>query len=509
MQYFQSNYNLYVAGDTTIGGRSENQDNMGVIDTPLGCLIVVCDGMGGGPGGKTASAVAVDAISRTVLNANPQSSREEVLRQAIANAQFMLEKKVREVPKLNGMGSTAVVALVNSESAVIAHVGDSRCYRVKGNKMMFRTIDHSLVSELVQHKTLTEEEARTSPQSNVITRGLGSMSNHTPDISIVPFTRGDRFVICSDGVWGIMPHEALLSRFTSNQTIESVVETLQAEVDKIGFSTGGGHDNHTIIIFETLTDSKLKDKMTKQTIAIIATLSVLLLISMGVNIFGGLKTKPAESNNYENELKDAIEQIERLKAVENRYNELKNTANGETYAKIIELTATNDSLVKLLVDQSQKITKLTQEIDSLKKKITLKKTEEKTSSNDKTANNASDKSSNANLDNMKPTELVTTILSEFEDMKKCKSKDVSKTVSNKQKIGTSIVKALEKLDKATDGKYSQAISGITNALKNANHTMYKVGQPDKEGFCKSTMPAEKEIDKLKNKVKENIQKHLK
>lgn len=505
MQFFQSNYNILVAGDTTIGGRKENQDNMGVIDTALGCLVVVCDGMGGGPGGRTASAIAVDAISRTVLNANPQSPREDVLRQAIANAQYMLEQKVHEVPQLNGMGSTAVAVLINSDSAVVAHVGDSRCYRIKTNKMMFRTIDHSLVSELVQHKTLSEEEARTSPQSNVITRGLGSMSNHIPDISIVPFTKGDRFILCSDGVWGIMPHEALLNRFASKQSLESIVETLQTEVDKIGFASGGGHDNHTLIIFETLTDSKLKDKMTKQTIAIIATLSVLLLISMAVNVFG--RQNPAESNNHEAELKDAIQQIEKLKAIENRYNELKNSDNGTTYAKIIELSSTNDSLVKLIVEQNQKITRLTHEIDSLKQRIGTNKPAVNTSGNVKQNGKVGANNSNVDVKSFAPVDLVERILSELDKLKDYKEKTMDKTVSGKQQIGKRINGYLTELNNSTSNKYSASIRPIFNILKDANNKIYKVDMP-KDGYYNSTQAAKNEIDKLKNNIKDNIQKKL-
>lgn len=494
MHFFQSSYNLYIAGDTTIGGRAENQDNMGVIDTPLGCLVVVCDGMGGGPGGKTASAIAVDAISRTVMNASPQSSREEVLRQAIANAQFMLEKKVKETPKLNGMGSTAVVALVNAESAVIAHVGDSRCYRIKGNRMMFRTTDHSLVSELVQHKTLTEEEARMSPQSNVITRGLGSMSNHIPDIFTVPFCKGDRFVLCTDGIWGMMPNETLLSRFTSKQPTQAIVEGLQSEIDKMGFASGGGHDNHTLIIFETQTDSKLKDKMTKQTIAIIAALSVLLLISLSVNIFGGFRS--SKSDNQETELRNAVEEIERLKAIENRYNALKEGDNGATVAELMKLAATNDSLLIILIEQNKKITKLRKEIDSLKAAK---------------GGNKDDNGNKGKIANMSPTELADCLLIEFDRMKSMEGKTVAEAVKGKQKVGKKIVDLLMAFNTATGRIYNDDLSAFLSSLKDGNHRIYKVEEVkgnQKSSSYKSTNTAKAEIDKMRKKIEE-IQKTLK
>lgn len=242
------------------GGRPENQDDYAFLDTPLGFLLVVCDGMGGGPGGKTASYIAKYEICRTLLECNPQTPREHALKMAIAHAHEAMETKMKEVPTLNGMGSTVVAILVDKQSAIIAHAGDSRCYRFHGRKCLYRSNDHSLVAELVKKKVMTEEEARKSPQSNVITRGLGSTKNQVPEIEVVPYDKGDRFVLCTDGVWGIMPHKDLLEKLSVKSDIQTVVSNLSAQVDEIGFQQGGHHDNHTLAMFEMEVSSAFRQQ---------------------------------------------------------------------------------------------------------------------------------------------------------------------------------------------------------------------------------------------------------
>ena len=250
---------LHGAAISMIGGRPENQDDMAYLDTPLGFLIVVCDGMGGGPGGKAASYIVKHEIAETLCECSTQTPRDHALKMAAARAHQALEEKKKENPVLNGMGSTFVAALLNSQSAVIAHSGDSRCYRLHGKKCLFRTQDHSLVAELVRKKVMTEEDARQSPQANVITRGLGSTNNHVPEIDEIPFRKGDRFVLCTDGVWGAMPQQKLLEAFAQPSDIQNLLSNLSIRIDKIGTLKGGGHDNHTIAMFELEKDSQLKD----------------------------------------------------------------------------------------------------------------------------------------------------------------------------------------------------------------------------------------------------------
>ena len=96
-----------------IGGRPENQDDIGWVDTPLGFLLVVCDGMGGGPGGRTASYIVKHVVMRTILSSSPQSDSEEAVRKAVINANDVLAKKMAESPALRGMGSTLVAIFIS------------------------------------------------------------------------------------------------------------------------------------------------------------------------------------------------------------------------------------------------------------------------------------------------------------------------------------------------------------------------------------------------------------
>lgn len=251
---------LLGVAETKQGGRPENQDDLGFVETPLGFLLVICDGMGGGPGGKTASYIAKYEIMKSLCECDSQMQRGSALRMAIGKANDALADKVRQIPALAGMGATLVAILINRQSAVIAHVGDSRCYRIHKNRMVFCTQDHSLVGELVRKKVLTPEQARTSPQSNIVSRNLGHPINNVPQIDEVPFKKGDRFVLCTDGVWGAMPHEMLVKRLVAKDAVQKIVGNLSLEIDQIGFSEGGHHDNHTLGIIELKCDSLMKDK---------------------------------------------------------------------------------------------------------------------------------------------------------------------------------------------------------------------------------------------------------
>lgn len=277
---------------SSIGGRSENQDDFCFSDTPLGFLLVICDGMGGGPGGKTASYIVKCEIAKAILNCNGTVSRQHAFRMAVSQAHDMLQRQMDANPVLVGMGSTFVAILINGNSAVIAHAGDSRCYQMRGKKCIYQSNDHSLVAELVRNKALTEEEARNSPQSNIITRGLGSVSNNVPELDEVPFRKGDRFVLCTDGIWGMMPARELKEWFLRYETPVRTVESLDAETDRLGHIKGGKHDNHTLAVIDVSTDSTLPVKNgfqifnldKKKTYIIVGILIVAVILTIAITL---------------------------------------------------------------------------------------------------------------------------------------------------------------------------------------------------------------------------------
>lgn len=272
-------------GESRIGGRKENQDSYGVAETAFGFLVVVCDGMGGGPGGKTASSIAVSNIIEGVKEANKEEETSNIIIKAIRRANMAIIETGNESPKLKGMGSTATLLLISEKSAFIAHVGDSRVYQVRNGKKIFRTFDHSMVFEMVEQGIITEEQARLSAQSNIITRALGIKPDVEVDVVEVPFKKGDRFMLCTDGIHGSMPESDLLKMVANkNDKLGIVTDEIAREVDNIGNNNGGGHDNLTIALVETKINSKLKPKMTKQTKIIIIGLIALVAISFANNI---------------------------------------------------------------------------------------------------------------------------------------------------------------------------------------------------------------------------------
>ena len=287
---------LHGAANSMQGGRPENQDDLGFIDTPLGFLFVVCDGMGGGPGGKTASAIAKQEIARHLNSCNQLMPRKQALRIAVAKANDALAAAMAANKELRGMGTTVVAILINSHSAIVCHAGDSRCYRMHGRLVLSRTQDHSLVGELVRKKVLSEEEARVSPQSNVISKSLGSKTDHNPDIEEMGYRKGDRFILCTDGVWGSMPHKKLLKLFAAKGQPANIVGRISGEVDRLGFAKGGKHDNHTIAVIDMDCNSGLHDKWYKIMLSAICGIAALAAIIAGACIYSATSDRTSAQN---------------------------------------------------------------------------------------------------------------------------------------------------------------------------------------------------------------------
>ena len=309
---------------TRIGGRKENQDSLGFFETGHGLLIVVCDGMGGAKGGSTASKLAVETIFEQV-GKTQQHEPEQILTEAIKQANQIIYLTGKNNPDLQGMGTTVAALLINDEKATVAHVGDSRVYQLRGSQKVFRTFDHSMVFELVKRGTLTEEQARLSAESNVILRALGTK----PDVEVelsrdIPYTEGDRFLLCSDGVSGAMPEKELLKLIRKNKSVDKSAENIVHEVDLAGINNGGKHDNLTAALIELNSNSKIRPKMDKRTKTIIGIIISLLIISVAMNLWQIRPKKPINNasqndttiiNNTINELKNRIAELEETDSI--------------------------------------------------------------------------------------------------------------------------------------------------------------------------------------------------
>ncbi len=295
--------------ESRIGGRPENQDFYGWQETSFGYLVTVCDGMGGGPGGKTASTIAVKEIVEGISEANKDEDISNIIIKAIRRANMAIIETGNNNEALRGMGSTATVLLVSEKSAHIAHVGDSRVYQLRGSKKVFRTFDHSMVFEMVAQGVITEEQARLSAQSNVITRALGVKPDVEVEIHEVPYEKGDRFLLCSDGIHGSMPEKELIKMIAkSNGKLGAITDDVATFVDNLGRTSGGGHDNLTIAIVETKINSKLKPKMSKQTRFLVMGLISLAVISILFNLIqlGGSSKGESFANDSITRLNDSI-----------------------------------------------------------------------------------------------------------------------------------------------------------------------------------------------------------
>lgn len=262
-------------GITDVGlKRGHNEDNY-LINEELN-LFVVADGMGGHAGGEYASAIAVNTVEEIVTSLDPalapavpaadvpeqedaptdvealEDVTEELpdtveltrhkLVHAIRLAGRRIFEKAKEQPEYHGMGTTAVVVLVEGAHAYVAHVGDSRVYLVREGAIEQLTEDHSLVAEKIRHGLLTPEEARSHRMRNVITRSLGYQEDVDVDITVRRVRPGDMFLLCSDGLSGhVDDHEMadLVSRLSPREAARSLVE-LACE--------RGGEDNITAII---------------------------------------------------------------------------------------------------------------------------------------------------------------------------------------------------------------------------------------------------------------------
>jgi serine/threonine protein phosphatase PrpC len=208
-------------------------------------LYAVCDGMGGARGGEVASQMACLGL----LALNPASAGQQDLRAAIANTnQAIVHRSVAE-EHLLGMGTTLTTVLVRDGRLTLAHVGDSRAYLFHDGELAQLTEDHSWVGEMVRRGELTPAQAAIHPHRSVITRALGTEGDIDPDLSEIPVAEGDRILLCSDGLTGMVPDSDISELLAGNGDPQEVAELLVKAA-----LAGGGEDNVTVVVIEVLAE---------------------------------------------------------------------------------------------------------------------------------------------------------------------------------------------------------------------------------------------------------------
>jgi serine/threonine protein phosphatase PrpC len=240
------------AGAATDVGRVRqvNQDSFLVLDDRG--LYAVADGMGGHQGGEVASQLAIEALRSTYVE-----GAVDALAAAIEEANLRIHEEGEADPNLQGMGTTVVaVAVVPDEqgdettgSLLVANVGDSRAYLFRDDSLTQLTEDHSMVGDLLREGRITEAEAEVHPQRNIVTRVLGVYDQVDIDLWPVDAVRGDRLLLCSDGLFNEVAGDqiaSVLRRLADPQ--EAAAELVRRAIE------GGGRDNVTVLIVDVVDD---------------------------------------------------------------------------------------------------------------------------------------------------------------------------------------------------------------------------------------------------------------
>jgi len=239
--------------------REHNEDTIGV-DTDIG-LMVLADGMGGYNAGEVASGIAVKTIMSLVKEAVAQqadmtttdpntglSRPSIVLRDAIIRANKIIFQTAKTQPQCEGMGTTVVACLFADNKVSVAHVGDSRVYRLRGNHFEQLTLDHSLLQELVDRGFYSQAEAARATNKNYVTRALGVEPTVDVEIHEHACQKSDVYVLCSDGLSDMVEDDDIhltISTFSAN------LETVAKQLIQLS-NDNGGRDNVSLILAQVI-----------------------------------------------------------------------------------------------------------------------------------------------------------------------------------------------------------------------------------------------------------------
>jgi len=241
--------------------RTHNEDCFGI--DPDHRMYVVADGMGGHNHGEVASRIAVNAIQEFVEQTAENDTtwpfvydarlqrHSNRLKTAIRMAHDKVLRAIRHDGSLIGMGTTVVGFLLKGRTAAVAHVGDSRAYRLREGKLELLTQDHTWVNEQVVAGYLSPEQARAHPLKNVVTRALGGESEVVVDVREVEVMSGDVYILCSDGLTTMLSDDEIQRRLQDSQALEETCRGLVREAN-----AKGGLDNITVVLVQIDSDDE-------------------------------------------------------------------------------------------------------------------------------------------------------------------------------------------------------------------------------------------------------------
>ena len=223
-------------------------------------LIAVADGMGGHAGGEVASAIAINALAQLLpVISDPEidiDSREDLFLNITYEIDSQILEKSKQNPELAGMGTTLTALNISGDNVELLHIGDSRCYRYRDNKLEQLSYDHTVMQELLDQGRLTPEEVFDHPQRSLLTQALMGDSGLDPILVSYEIKADDKFLLCSDGLTNLLSDyeiTKIIESKTDNDLIASLISEVKAK---------GAPDNITII-WAQVTDKKVSSEIKK------------------------------------------------------------------------------------------------------------------------------------------------------------------------------------------------------------------------------------------------------
>jgi PPM family protein phosphatase len=249
------NYEFCIATDPGLA-RENNEDSV-TIDEPT-CLAVLADGMGGYNAGEVASGMATTFIKselgRWLSQAGRHANAREVRRAmeiCVDNANRSIFNAANSNPQYSGMGTTLVLGVFQDGRAMLGHIGDSRCYRLRGSEFVQITKDHSLLQEQMDAGLITPEQAAVSSNKNLVTRALGVEDAVLLEVNEHKVQPGDIYLMCSDGLSDMVDDEGIGSILAENAPLEQKAARL---IDAA--NANGGRDNISVLLVQANTESR-------------------------------------------------------------------------------------------------------------------------------------------------------------------------------------------------------------------------------------------------------------
>lgn len=266
----------YYGSRTEIGNvREHNEDSL----TVLPPLFAVADGMGGHEAGEVASEITINTLNDLA----PQSADAEALARAVVAANLNVIKAPSQGVGREGMGTTLTAAILEKERLVIAQVGDSRAYLLHNGSLQQLTRDHSLMADMIEAGQLTEAEARVHPNRSVITRAIGSDPHMQPDLYELNVETGDRLLLCSDGICGMIEDHEIASIMRQAPSAQSCADQLVEAA-----LAAGGFDNATAVVVDAEGFKAVREKkQARKSKALAIGVIVCLLAALACAVFAG------------------------------------------------------------------------------------------------------------------------------------------------------------------------------------------------------------------------------